>query len=92
LVIGLGTGMIFTGTTTLPALLAKSPSEVAGYAALVLTAGYAVSFVGPLLGGVLLDQTHILTSPFWVITASAAIATILGATLSTAPPALPRTE
>jgi CP family cyanate transporter-like MFS transporter len=92
LVIGLGTGMIFTGTTTLPALLAKSPSEVAGYAALVLTAGYAVAFVGPLLGGVLLDQTHILTSPFWVITASAAIATILGATLSTAPPALPRTE
>ena len=90
--IGLGTGMIFTGTTTLPALLATSPSEVASYTALVMTAGYAVSFFGPLLGGVLLDHTHIITSPFWVITASAAMAAILGATLSTALPALPRTE
>lgn len=92
LAIGLGTGMMFTGTTTLPTLLARSRTEVAGYAALVQTAGYAISFFGPLLGGILLDHTHIITSPFWVITASAAIATILGATLSTALPTLPRTE
>ena len=90
--IGLGSGMIFTGTTTLPALLATSRTEVAGYAALVQTAGYAVSFFGPLLGGILLDHTQIITSPFWVITASAAIATILGATLQTSLPSLPRTD
>lgn len=79
---GLGSSMVFAGTTTLPATLARSGSEVAGYTALVLSAGYALAFTGPLLGGILLDHTHVITSPFWVITVAAAIAVILGATLS----------
>jgi CP family cyanate transporter-like MFS transporter len=78
---GLGSGIVFAGTTTLPAILAESGSEVAGYTALTLTAGYMLAFFGPLLGGILLDQTRVITSPFWVITAAAVVAIILGATL-----------
>lgn len=78
---GLGSGMVFAGTTTLPVILAKSGSEVAGYTSLTLTAGYMLAFFGPLLGGILLDQTRVITSPFWVITTAAAVAIVLGATL-----------
>jgi CP family cyanate transporter-like MFS transporter len=80
-VMGLGIGMVFAGTTTLPAIMARSRDDVAGYTALTLTVGYAFSFFGPLLGGVLLDLTQIVTSPFWVIAASAVMAVLLGATL-----------
>jgi MFS transporter, CP family, cyanate transporter len=69
LLLGAGTGMTFTGATALPALLAASRSQVAGYAAVVLTLGYAIAFIGPLMGGVLLDQTHRTTSPFWPMVA-----------------------
>jgi MFS transporter, CP family, cyanate transporter len=79
---GLGNSMVFAGITTLTAILAKSRADVAGYTALTLTVGYAFSFFGPLLGGVLLDYTHVITSPFWVIATSAAMAVLLGATLS----------
>jgi CP family cyanate transporter-like MFS transporter len=79
--IGFGGGMVFAGSAALPAILARSSADVAAYSALTLTAGYAFAFVGPLLGGVLLDHTHIITSPFWVITASAVITIILGVTL-----------
>ncbi len=71
----------FTGCTVLPALFSRRPSHTAGYAALVLTAGYAISFLGPLLGGVLVDRTHAFTSPFWLTTASALLVLGLGATL-----------
>jgi cyanate permease len=76
--------MIFAGAVALPTLLARTRELVAGYAALTLTVGYAFSFFGPLLGGVLLDQTHLISSPFWVMTLSAAAAAVLGATLPVA--------
>jgi MFS transporter, CP family, cyanate transporter len=79
-ILGVGTSMLFAGTVALPALFAR-PGQSAGYAALVLTAGYAVSFAGPFLGGVLLDHTHQLTSPFWMMTAVGAGLVVLGATL-----------
>src|SRR5207249_8317099 len=50
LLIGFGTGLCFTGTSALPALFARTPGEVPGYAAIVLPAGYAISFTGPFLG------------------------------------------
>jgi CP family cyanate transporter-like MFS transporter len=81
---GLGGGMIFAGAVALPTLLARTRELVAGYAALTQTVGYAFSFFGPLLGGVLLDQTHLISSPFWVMTLSAAAAAVLGATLPVA--------
>jgi CP family cyanate transporter-like MFS transporter len=79
--LGVATGMTFIGTSALPALFARKPAHVAGYAALVLTAGYAISFAGPFLGGVLVDHTHRLESPFWLMTAMAACLVVLGATL-----------
>jgi CP family cyanate transporter-like MFS transporter len=80
LVLGAGGGMIFTGTLTLPALYARE-GQAAGYAALVLTTGYAISFAGPFAGGVLLDRTHALGSPFWLMAGVAAAAIGLGLTL-----------
>lgn len=78
---GLGNSMVFAGANALPALLGRR-SEVAGYTALMLTAGYTFAFFGPLVGGVLLDHTHVITSPFWVISASAVMTAVLGASLS----------
>ena len=82
-VISLGTGMVFNGTIALPALLAHRRRDLAGYSALVLTAGYSFAFAGPLLGGLLLDRTHQIASPFWVLTAAGLVAVLLGLTLPT---------
>jgi CP family cyanate transporter-like MFS transporter len=78
---GLGTSMVFAGSNALPALWASERSEVAGYTALTLTVGYTFAFFGPLLGGLLLDHTQVITSPFWVITAAALMTAVLGALL-----------
>ncbi|HLH69194.1 MAG TPA: MFS transporter [Candidatus Dormibacteraeota bacterium] len=78
--LGMGTAMSFLGATALPALFAR-PGQVAAYAAVVLTVGYAISFVGPLMGGLLLDHTHATTSPFWLMMVGAAALTVLGLTL-----------
>ncbi len=59
-------GMTFTGSMALPALLARSSGDVAGFSAIVLTAGYTLAFLGPLAGGVLLDHLHSSSVPFWV--------------------------
>jgi MFS transporter, CP family, cyanate transporter len=81
ILLGTGTALTFTGATALPALLAQSPSQVAGYAAAVLTLGYAISFIGPFLGGVLLDYTHQLTSPFWPMVVGSLCLVGLGSSL-----------
>ncbi|HKF78324.1 MAG TPA: MFS transporter [Candidatus Dormibacteraeota bacterium] len=80
-ILGVGGVMTFAGSTALPALFARSPAHVAGYAALVLSAGYAISFGGPFLGGLLLDHTHRVTSPFWLMTVVAATLVGLGLAL-----------
>ena len=79
-VLGIGTAMTFTGTIALPALFARG-GQAAGYSAVVLTAGYVISFAGPLLGGVLLDRTHQISSPFWLMAGVAAAIVGLGLTL-----------
>jgi len=79
-VLGVGAAMTFAGTITLPALFARA-GQAAGYSAVVLTAGYAISFAGPFLGGVLLDRTHDVRSPFWLMSAVAAGVVVLGLTL-----------
>lgn len=81
IILGVGGGMTFAGSIALPALFARSHGHVAGYAALVLTVGYAISFGGPFLGGLLLDQTHRVTSPFWLMTAFAVALLGLGLAL-----------
>jgi CP family cyanate transporter-like MFS transporter len=85
-VLGVGTSMTFAGTLALPALFAPR-AQAAGYAALVLTAGYVISFAGPFLGGVLLDATGRLDSPFWLMTAVAGALLALGLTLPRRTPA-----
>ena len=63
--------MGFTGSMALPPLLARTQGEVAGYSALMLTIGYLLAFFGPILGGLLLDLTGLLTAPFLVLVAGA---------------------
>ncbi len=78
-------GMTFSGATVLPALFARTENQVSGFVAIVLTAGYALSFTGPLLGGLLVDRTRILSSPFWLVVASALTLLALGLTLPRRP-------
>jgi MFS transporter, CP family, cyanate transporter len=81
LCLSIGIAMTFSGATALPALFARRPGQVASFAALVLTAGYAISFAGPLGGGFLVDRTHVLASPFWLMVGSAALLTAAGLSL-----------
>jgi len=79
--IGLGAGLTFTGVMALPPILARSNAHVAGYASLMLTAGYFVAFFGPLIGGFLLDQTGIVAAPFWLVVGAGALIVGIGLTL-----------
>ena len=67
ILLGLGSGMTFSGAMALPPLLARRQGEVAGFSALMLAIGYLVAFSAPLLGGLLLDATGILTAPFTLL-------------------------
>jgi len=79
--IGAGTGLVGISAFALPPVRARAPGDVAGYSALMLTAGYAVAFTGPWLGGLIADRTNsfaIALSP----TIPAALAMlVLGATI-----------
>ncbi len=85
-------GMTFTGAMALPPLLARRTGDVAGFSAIVLTAGYALAFMGPLAGGVLLDHVHRTSVPFWIHAAAALAIVCLGLTLPGVPPRLNRPE
>ena len=87
--LGTGTAMTFAGANALTGLFARRTGQVAGYAAAVLTAGYALAFVGPLLGGVLVDRTHRLGSPFWIMIGASVALIWLGLTLPRRPAAKP---
>jgi CP family cyanate transporter-like MFS transporter len=77
----IGVAMTFSGANALPAFFARSPGQVAAFAGVVLTAGYALSFAGPLGGGVLVDRTHVFASPFWLMLAAGILLTGMGLTL-----------
>lgn len=79
---GLGNSMVFLGALSLPAILARHRNEVAGYTAITLTAGYALAFLGPLAGGLILDLTGVFTSPFWIYFVAAVITTALAMMIS----------
>jgi len=79
--VGVGAGLTFTGAMSMPPMLAQSKHHVAGYAALMLTAGYILAFLGPLAGGVLVDQTGNVDAPFWLVIAAGILITGLGMTL-----------
>ena len=80
LLIGFGTGLVAIGAMTVPAMLARSDRDVAAYAAIVLTIGQLLGFSGPLLGGILIDQLHVLTAPFWPPIAAGIVIVAISAT------------
>jgi MFS transporter, CP family, cyanate transporter len=77
LLLGVSIGMAFTGSMALPAVMAKNDGDVPGYAALMLTLGYAISVVGPLSAGLLLDLGGHL-NPLWPVMVSAGVLVGLG--------------
>jgi CP family cyanate transporter-like MFS transporter len=93
--VGVGATMGFAGALALPAVRALSTADVAGYSALSFSLGYMLAFSGPLLGGILLDRTGVITTTFYPVL-GAALMLLLGVTIpgrrklrssSAAPPA-----
>jgi MFS transporter, CP family, cyanate transporter len=83
--LNVGVTMAFAGSNALPTLLGGDARRVAGYAALVLTAGYLIAMAGPAVSGLLVDRTHDLNTPFWLVMGAALALVPLGLTLP-APP------
>lgn len=79
--VGAGATMGFAGALALPAIRASSTADVAGYSALSFSLGYLLAFSGPLLGGILLDRTGVITTTFWPVLAGAALMLLLGVTI-----------
>ena len=65
----------------LPPLMARSGPEAASLTSVMLTAGYAVSLFGPLVGGALLDATGLLSSPFALFAIAGVVLVVLGLVL-----------
>lgn len=78
-----GVTSVFTGVNALPTILARDPRRVAGFAALMLTAGYLIAVLGPQISGFLVDRTHDFASPFWLVLVAALALVPLGLTLPT---------
>lgn len=70
--IGAGVSMTFAGLLAYPPSV-EAPSGVAGFTAVMLTAGYCAAFTGPLLGGAVLDHVHWRRAPFLPIAAAAVV-------------------
>jgi CP family cyanate transporter-like MFS transporter len=79
--LGIGGAMNFSGAFALPPLAARSGPEAASLTAIMMTAGYAISFLGPLLGGILLDRTGVLSAPFALFAAGGVLLVLLGVVL-----------
>lgn len=77
--LGAGGGLAFVGSLALPAVLAASPDEIPDLMAFVLTVGYLAAFVGPLLGGALVDVTGWVGVAFLPGIAAGLIAALAGA-------------
>jgi CP family cyanate transporter-like MFS transporter len=75
--IGAGVSMTFAGLLAYPPSV-EAPAGVAGFTAVMLTAGYAAAFVGPLAGGAVLDLAHWRRAPFLVIAVAAAVMVVAG--------------
>ena len=70
--IGAGVSMTFAALLAYPPSV-EAPSGVAGFTAVMLTAGYCAAFTGPLLGGVALDHLHWRRAPFLPIAAACVV-------------------
>lgn len=81
-VLGGGSSAVFILGTALPSLMAP-PGQVARLTGTTLGIGYSLAFVGPLLGGKLLDLTHVPALAFAPVAAAGALTMALGAMLPT---------
>jgi CP family cyanate transporter-like MFS transporter len=77
-VVGAASSAIFILGLSLPSLVMQG-RHVAAISGIVLTVSYTLAFVGPFLGGVLWDSTHVAQTAFAPILAGAAMVTALGA-------------
>ena len=78
IVSGLAVGALFPLTLALPVDAGRDESEVAGYAAMMLTGRYAVAALGPVALGVLRDATGSFDVSLWVLVVSAIVLALLG--------------
>lgn len=83
---GAGVAMSFAALLAYPPSV-ETPANVAGFTAVMLTAGYCAAFTGPLLGGVALDHLHWRRAPFLPIAVAAVL--MVGAGLREPPWACP---
>jgi CP family cyanate transporter-like MFS transporter len=79
--IGLGCSMSYQGVLSIVPRLSRREEDVAGYASIVLTVGFLLTFVGPLSAGALVDLTHSVTASFWpaLLSATAMVGLAFGA-------------
>jgi CP family cyanate transporter-like MFS transporter len=75
---GITVGALFPLTLALPVDAGRDESEVAGYAAMMLTGGYAVAAIGPVALGALRDATGSFALSLWVLVVSAIVLALLG--------------
>jgi CP family cyanate transporter-like MFS transporter len=76
--VGLGAGAAFIGSVALPSLLATDEGEVAGFSAVMFTAGYTLAFAGPIAAGVLVDMTGRVAVAFWPPVVGAILMAVAG--------------
>jgi MFS transporter, CP family, cyanate transporter len=82
--IGAGTGLTFLGALSVPPLVARE-SDVAGFSALVLGAGYLAGFAGPAAGGVAADRAGTLSAAFLPSVAGGLLMAVAGLALTRLP-------
>jgi MFS transporter, CP family, cyanate transporter len=70
--IGLSTSAAFAGLLAYPPTVC-APQDVAPFAGMMLTVGYAAAFLGPVLGGTARDLLHRQGAPFLPIVAAALV-------------------
>jgi MFS transporter, CP family, cyanate transporter len=71
LLIGAGVSSAFVGLLAYPPTVC-APEDVAPFAGMMLTLGYAAAFLGPVLGGTARDLLHRQAAPFIPIVVAAA--------------------
>lgn len=79
--LNVGVTMTFAGANALPPLMARDGRQVGAMAGVMFTLGYTIAFIGPQLGGLLVDHTHDPASPFWIIVGAPLAMIPIGLTL-----------
>jgi CP family cyanate transporter-like MFS transporter len=79
---GAGLGSTFIGAIAAPSVLARTDADVPSFSAIVQSIGYLGSFLGPVLGGAMLDVSHNVAAAFWPAIAAFIVMAVLGLRLT----------